>query len=140
MLHADDPTPNLLERARRKLAPLVDRLNIDPRYVVRVVSGCFGFRTQKGWAVGWLAFGNAMSESLYYNGMLYFRVCLPFWIGLGVRWRGTGVGKEYWQGGLGWKTNGQFGANFRIQSDESAAAGTTGPNYGQAVGWNEGTK
>lgn len=30
--------------------------------------------------------------------------------------------------------------NIRVQSDDSAAAGTTGPNYGQAVGWNEGYK
>jgi hypothetical protein len=81
-----------------------------------------------------------MSQSLYYNGMFYFRLCLPFWIGLGLRWRGTGQGREYFQFGIGWKTNGQAGLNFRFQSDASAAVGTTGPNFGQAVGWAEGTK
>ena len=139
-LHADNPNPNALERLRRRLMPLVDKMNLDPRYVVRVVSGCFGFKTEKGWAVGWLAFGNAMSQSLYYNGMFYFRLCLPLWIGLGLRWRGTGIGREYFQFGIGWKTSGQAGLNFRIQSDASAAAGTTGPNSGQAIGWAEGTK
>lgn len=42
--------------------------------------------------------------------------------------------------GIGWKLNGRFGAIFRWQSDESAAEGTHGPNYGQATGWECGTK
>lgn len=45
----------------------------------------------------------------------------------------------YFQGGWSWWFMPMF-FMWRIQSDESAAAGMDGPNYGQAVGWEDGTK
>ena len=139
-LHADNLTPNLFERIRRKLAPLVDKLNISEKLWIPLVCVCLGYKSTRGLGGFVLIGGSDKDGSLYHNGVFFLRLALPFWIGLGVRWRGTGTGKEYWQGGFGWKRNGQFGVNFRVQSDSSAAAGTTGPNFGQAVGWSEGHK
>lgn len=134
--------PPLLERLRRRLSPLMDRLRIPPRYVLPLVSVCLGYRCANergGWG-GRISFGDSETTSLYYNGVLWLRLMLPFYVGLGLRWRGMGEGREFLQAGLGWKLNGDFAATFRVQSDGSAARGTTGPNFGQAVGWQEGTK
>jgi hypothetical protein len=65
-----------------------------------------------------------------------------FW-GVGIRWAGKDPSKpEFAQAYIGPKLNGEWAVapRIRIQSDGSAAAGTTGANYGQAVGWNEGNK
>lgn len=162
--------PPLLERLRRRLAPLIDRLDVPPRHVVPLLSICLGFRADNergGWG-GRISLGDADTTSLYYNGALYLRLmatrvtllaglaalalCLGGmveaqwlalgigYIGVGVRWRGRGEGREFAQAHLGWRLNGQFGVAFRVQSDDTAARGTTGPNYGQAPGWREGTK
>lgn len=139
-LHADNPNPNLLERIRRWAMPLVDRLNMPPEWWTPIVCICLGYRSERGWG-GFVLFGGSDKDgSLYHNGAFFLRLALPFWIGLGIRWRGTEQGREYFQFGIGWKRNGQAGLNIRFQSDASAAAGTTGPNYGQATGWNEGHK
>lgn len=84
--------------------------------------------------VPWIKFDNG--SSLFYNGAVFIRVALPFWIGIHIR----PTVKNFLQVGIGWKLNGRFGAIFRWQSDESAAEGTHGPNYGQATGWGCGTK
>lgn len=139
-IHADNPNPNALERLRRWLMPLVDRLNMPPEWWIPLVCICFGYRSERGWGGFIILGGSDKDGSLYHNGAIFLRLGLPFWIGLGVRWRGTGQGREYFQFGLGWKRNGQFGLNIRFQSDDSAAAGTTGPNFGQAIRWAEGTK
>ena len=76
-----------------------------------------------------------VGTSLYYNGAFFFRLMLPFFIGVHIRW-----GVRYLQMAIGWKLNGRFGVIFRVQSDKSSAAGTHGPNYGQANGWECGTK
>lgn len=84
----------------------------------------------------WHAWGTTdTGSSLFYNGAVFVRVMLPFWIGIHIRF-----GKRYLQAGLGWKLNGRFGIICRIQTDESSAQGTHGPNYGQASGWDCGTK
>lgn len=80
--------------------------------------------------------------SLFYNGLWMARVvgvhgsAIPRGVFLHVR--PTATGKRI-QIGLGWKLNGRFTITFRVQSDESAARGTHGPNVGQAVGWERGT-
>lgn len=140
-LHVDNTTPNALERIRRWLAPLVDRLNMPPAWWVPLLCVCLGYKSaERGWGGFVILGGSDKDGSLYHNGAVFLRLALPCWIGLGVRWRGTGQGREYFQFGVGWKRNGQFGVNFRFQSDDSAAAGTTGPNFGQALGWAEGHK
>jgi len=74
--------------------------------------------------------------SLYYNGVIFVRLMLPFWIGIHIR----PTSKHYLQVGLGFKLNGRFGAIFRIQTDDSAEHGAHGPNYGQGKGYECGTK
>lgn len=83
--------------------------------------------------VPWILFDNG--TSLFYNGLVFIRVSMPFWIGIHIRF-----GERFLQAGLGWKLNGRFGAIFRVQTDESAAEGTHGPNYGQAKGYECGPK
>lgn len=140
MLHADNPNPNWFERARRRLAPYVDKRNMDPANWIPLVCVALGYKTQAGKWGGFVLFGDSDKDgSLYHNAMFFFRLAWP-WIGLGIRWRGTGQGREYFQFGIGWKRNGQLGLNIRVQSDDSAAEGTTGPNFGQAFGWAEGHK
>jgi len=59
-----------------------------------------------------------------------------FW---SFRWSASSTSKALWQAGIGWKLNGRFAPLFRFQSDESSATGVTGPNFGQATGFNYGT-
>lgn len=74
-------------------------------------------------------------QSLFYNGKLFFRITWP----LGV-WVHVKPGQVYrYQAGFGWKLNGRVGLTLRRQTDESAAHGVSGPNYGQASGWERGT-
>lgn len=93
------------------------------------------------WHIGRLSFGRDETVSLFYNAALYVRVMFPFWIGVQIRWAGKDpYAKEFLQFGLGWKLNGRLAALFRIQSDVKSAAGVSGPNVGQAIGWEYGTK
>ena len=88
-----------------------------------------------------IAFGGSHTESLYYNGIFFFRFNWPFGVFVGIRWAGKDPTKrEFWQAGFGYKLNGTFALTFRIQSDASAERGTNGPNWGQARGWDYGTK
>lgn len=114
----------------------------------------------------WTFMYGDLGGSLFMNGTLFVRyivtpltslVCAvaaflvvfvgPWWMllltyGLFVHisWRQTG-NRRYWQGGWGHKLNGRIAILFRIpQNDAKAAAGVNGPNYGQASGWDCGTK
>jgi len=87
-----------------------------------------------------ITFGAGDSGSLYHNAAFFFRFNLPFGVWFGIRWKDEPGKKSYFQGGIGFKLSGNLGANFRFQSDESAAEGTNGPNYGQATGWWDGPK
>lgn len=73
--------------------------------------------------------------SLFFNGVWMVRVTWPFGIWVHVK---PTVDTRI-QVGAGWKLNGRFGLIARAQSDASAAAGTHGPNHGQARGWGRGT-
>lgn len=100
-------------------------------------------------------------QSLFYNGLAFLRVLKPFGVFFMVRSRARIL-----YGSLGWKVNGRLTIGLgpvliplaawfvgwwalwllptlfalRVQSDESAAAGDQGPNYGQAGGFIDGTK
>jgi len=115
-------------------------LDLPERRIVPLVAVCIGFKRYGRWVPGWVRFGHAADQSLFYNGVFFCRFALPFFIGFGIRWSGSTTSRAFLQTYFGWKLNGQFSIVFRIQSDQSAAAGYTGPNYGQASGWNEGTK
>lgn len=83
----------------------------------------------------------SLDGSLYYNGMLFFRIGFPFYVGAMLRWAGSDPhSKEYLQFGFGWKMNGRFTITLRVQSDLGAAEGMDGANYGQAIGWADGPK
>lgn len=77
--------------------------------------------------------------SLFYNAVFFARVVWPFGIFASVRWSGSTTAKALLQAGIGWKLNGRFGLTLRIQSDASSAAGSSGPNFGQATGFSYGT-
>ena len=74
-------------------------------------------------------------KSLFFNGIFFLRLARP----LGIFFHFRPVLNQFLQVGAGWKLNGRLTVTFRIQSDASSAAGTTGPNYGQATGFDYGT-
>lgn len=78
-------------------------------------------------------------QSLFFNSVLFLRLSLPLGIFWSVRWSANSAVKALWQAGIGFKLNGRFAILFRFQSDETSAAGVTGPNTGQATGFNYGT-
>jgi hypothetical protein len=121
---------------------LYEALTIDPAYVYPLVAIQLGYKNgeTEDWG-GRISLLRSESTSLFYNAAFYFRFCFPFWVGLGIRWAGKDETKrEYFQFGIGWRLNGKPGLLFRFQSDAASAAGTTGPNYGQAFSWYDGTK
>ncbi len=111
------------------------RMKIDPRLVIPLVQ-----LQLLPWFMRFTLGRSDRDGSLYYNGVVYVRVMLPFYIGLMVRWRGCTDCKAFLQTHVGWKLNGDFAPTFRIQSDASGAAGYDFPNYGQAKGWEDGPK
>lgn len=144
----------------RVFEPIQRALAINPKYVLPLFSLAIGYvvendYTQHGrdydpsdditvfrrlWGAH-IAFGGSHTSSLYYNGMLFLRFNFPFGVFVGIRWAGKDPSAdEFWQAGFGYKLNGDFASTMRVQSDESAAQGTYGPNSGQARGWAGGTK
>ena len=86
-------------------------------------------------------------QSLFFNAVFFLRLTfiglIPAGIFASVRWAEIGPvlrGKprSYLQAGLGYKLNGRIGLPLRIQNDISSASGVTGPNYGQATGFDYG--
>lgn len=74
-------------------------------------------------------------KSLFYNAQFFLRLSWPLGVFFGMR-----LGPTYlFQCGIGWKLNGRLALLFRVQTDASAAAGTSGPNYGQSPGYEFGT-
>ena len=77
------------------------------------------------------------SQSLFFNAVIFVRILWPFGLYWMLRWSATGS-RAYWQSGFGFKGNGRFSITFRIQGDKASAAGVTGPNLGQAQGFDFG--
>ncbi len=99
------------------------------------------YKNKGKWIWGDLKIGHSGDQSLFYNGVFCIRFMLPFFIGIGIRWAAKNPSaREFLHFAMGWKLNGEFTIEFRIQSDLSSAAGATSPNYGQAIGWNKGPK
>ena len=78
-------------------------------------------------------------QSLFFNAVFFLRFSLPFGVFFSFRWSASSVKKALLQTGIGWKLNGRLAVLFRVQSDETSAAGVTGANYGQAQGFDYGT-
>lgn len=79
------------------------------------------------------------SVSLFYNAVFFLRINWPIGIFVGLRWSASTDGAALFQRGIGYKLNGRLCFITRIQSDESAAKGVSGPNLGQATGFDFGT-
>jgi hypothetical protein len=75
------------------------------------------------------------TKSLFWNAQFFLRLSLPFGIFFGMRL----TKNHLFQCGVGWKLNGRLAILFRFQTDESAARGVQGPNYGQSTGYDFGT-
>ncbi len=72
--------------------------------------------------------------ALFYNALFFWRVSLPFGAFFHMRLSKT----RLFQCGVGWTLNGRLTVTLRVQTDASAAKGVTGPNYGQATGFDYG--
>ena len=109
-----------------------------------LVSICYGCGKGKpDWTNMKISFGRKNTTSLYYNGIFYLRLMLPFYIGLMIRWSGSTTKKSFLQTHIGWRLSGVPAITFRIQSDKSGFLSNQGPefnNQGQAIGWACGTK
>lgn len=79
------------------------------------------------------------NQSLFYNAVFFVRLSLPFGNFGSFRWSPRTDKKALFQTGIGWKLNGRLAILFRVQSDKTSAAGVTGPNLGQATGFDYGT-
>lgn len=77
--------------------------------------------------------------SLFYNAVFFLRLSVPFGAFASLRWSASSTARALLQLGAGWKLNGRIALLLRIQSDATSAAGASGPNYGQATGFNYGT-
>lgn len=129
-------------------------LKLHPKWCFPIVSVSLGYRTSgeftqhnadydssddqhfviRRWGAR-ATLGSGDEKSLYWNSALFVRVNAPFGVWISVR-----LTKDFiFQTGIGYKLSGVLGANFRLQTDDSSAAGTTGPNYGQERGWWDGT-
>lgn len=108
--------------------------------------------TSHGEAKGFLFDGHAVDDwtktpdsSLFWNGRRYrCTICVDGkargWF-RSFRWAGKNPdAREFLQMGFGFKGNGRYTVTFRIQSDNTGAAGVRGPNLGQATGFNWGPK
>lgn len=117
---------------------LGDRTAIPESWSIHLLSVQWGWGSASRPDLSNLRIWTRDTPSLFMNGLFFIQLRLPFWIGVQIRWAATG--RAYLQTGLGWKGNGRLAVLLRMQSDESAAVGMDGPNYGQAVGFMDGTK
>lgn len=95
----------------------------------------WGFKRNEKWC--WIP-ERVGGQSLFYNGILFFRLCWPLGLFASVRWSSASDKKALLQTGFGFKLNGRFAILLRIQSDKTSAAGVTGPNFGQSCGYDYG--
>jgi len=134
-----------------KLAAKITFMDTRPENVYPIISityGC-GTREKPDFSNLIVAFGRERTQSLYYNGIFFFRFMLvkhwfPFYLGWSIRWSGSTTKKAFLQTHIGPRLSGQFAITLRIQSDESAVISNTGDptrnNYGHGFGWECGTK
>jgi len=98
---------------------------------VRTVAAAWGFQESERWC---FRPRRCENRSLFYNALVFVRFNWPFGLFWGIRWAASGA-RAFWQAGFGWKLNGRLAVLFRVSGDASAAKGVTGPNYGQAQGF-----
>lgn len=125
--------------ANSPIWPVIDKLGdltaIPEKWSIHIFSLQCGFLDRNYNAINLARLWLNDPPSLFMNGALFIQFRLPFWIGLHIRFHP----KYLFQTGLGWKANGRLAILCRVQTDESAASGMDGPNYGQASGFSDGT-
>lgn len=120
---------------------LTNLLTIPVKWIKPLVSltwGCSAYGDKPDFTSAHVSLGKERTTSLYYNGIFFIRLMLPFYIGAMIRWSGSETKKAFIQTHIGWKLNGKFAITFRIQSDESGFLSNQGPafnNHNQARGW-----
>lgn len=111
---------------------------------VRSIGIAWLFKRDGQWDFLPLVTGNV---SLFYNAVFFLRLTfigfIPVGIFFSIRWAKIGPvlgGKprSFLQAGIGYKLNGRLAVLLRMQNDISSASGVTGPNFGQAQGFNFG--
>ena len=121
-----------------------DKLTLSPRRIIPLIAVQWGCGKNKpDFANLIVSLGKKRTVSLYYNGVFFLRLMLPFYIGIMIRWSGSTVKKSFLQTHIGWRLSGVPAVTFRIQSDKSGFESNKGPefdNHGQATGWKCGTK
>lgn len=107
---------------------------------VRSIGIAWGFRENGRWRWRPRITGQ---QALFFNALLFVRLTwidfLPVGVFASVRWSSSTTAKALLQLGAGYKLNGRLAVLLRIQSDATSAAGVTGPNFGQAQGFEYGT-
>ena len=132
---------NNIKSLRASVGKWFNKISLPEKYILPLFTvqyGCGNNKPDLLNITGSIGHGKH-DNSLYYNGILFIRVMLPFFIGIHIRWSGSTTKKSLMQVHIGWKKNGDFAVTFRIQSDATAAAGTYGRNFNHAQGWNCGT-
>jgi hypothetical protein len=104
--------------------------------IVKSIGIAWGFKENGKW--NWMP-RRTTEQSLFFNSILFFRVNWPLGFFWSLRWSGSEDRKALFQTGIGFKLNGRFAILLRVQSDDTSARGVTGPNYGQARGFEYGT-
>lgn len=129
---------------KRFLNKLTDLLTIPPTWVRPLFAIQWGCGKNKPDLTNFeVSVGAKNNRSLYYNGIFYLRLMLPFYIGIMIRWSGSTTKKAFLQTHIGWRLSGVPAITFRIQSDKSGFESNQGPafnNHNQATGWRCGTK
>lgn len=165
-VYAEVPGTNWSSRLQRRLQlplgwfyPLVA---VQVAYRRQIIPTWRPGRIWLGWAT---VEAGEHEERLFRNGVFFARLALPFCIAASIRWGklyrfawaarviecaesvgglrfgdrvAAALKKDHWDFVLGWRPNGVPGCSFRIQSDESSAAGFDIPNPGQAQDFNDG--
>jgi hypothetical protein len=103
---------------------------------VRSIGVAWLFKEDEKWRLIPRLTGN---ESLFYNAAFFLRLAVPFGLFASLRWSSSSTGRALIQTGAGWALNGRLKLLLRVQSDASSAAGSSGPNTGQATGFGYGT-
>src|SRR3990170_45540 len=118
---------------------LTEKLTLSPTRIFPLVSFQYGCGKDKpDFTRLTVSFGRKNTTSLYYNGVFYLRLMLPFYIGIMIRWSGSIVKKSFLQTHIGWRLSGVPAVTFRIQSDKSGVESNKGPefnNHNQAQRW-----
>jgi hypothetical protein len=104
--------------------------------IVKSIGIAWGFKEDGKW--NWIP-RRTPNGSLFMNAVFFFRLNWPLGIFWSIRWSESSEKKALLQSGIGFKLNGRFAILLRAQSDETSARGVTGPNYGQARGFEYGT-